>query len=216
LVVVRRAENRPVPYVRKNGRAYAPEVQWICICDCGNERVVTANKLRGGEIKSCGCSKYDPRPTYRLKAFRPGQAGRNAVLKQYRASARDRGLFWGLSDEEFDRLTSEDCHYCGCAPSAIHRGAGRSSGEFVYNGLDRVNNSVGYIPCNAVPCCSVCNHAKKDMPYEDFIAWIVRLARFQEKLEALWTDIDAKKREIRNLERRIKRRHDAAELGRPA
>lgn len=34
----------------KNGKAL-----WKCICDCGTEKVITANSLRRGATKSCGC-----------------------------------------------------------------------------------------------------------------------------------------------------------------
>lgn len=30
-------------------------VMWRCKCDCGKETVVSANKLRQGEARSCGC-----------------------------------------------------------------------------------------------------------------------------------------------------------------
>ena len=28
---------------------------YICICDCGNKVTVSANNLRSGSVKSCGC-----------------------------------------------------------------------------------------------------------------------------------------------------------------
>lgn len=28
---------------------------WSCMCDCGNEIIVTAGRLRSGHTKSCGC-----------------------------------------------------------------------------------------------------------------------------------------------------------------
>lgn len=178
LVAVRRVEDRPVPYVRKSGRPYCPEVQWLCICDCGNERIVTAGRLRDGGTTSCGCSRREPRPSYRLRnPPPPGRGARNVVLKQYRLSARHRGLAWELNGEEFDKLTAQDCSYCGCPPSAVKQ-TGRSSGEFVYNGLDRVDNTLGYVLENVVACCSTCNHAKKDMSRGQFMAWIARLAAF--------------------------------------
>ena len=28
---------------------------WLCRCDCGNEKVILAKRLKTGDIKSCGC-----------------------------------------------------------------------------------------------------------------------------------------------------------------
>lgn len=30
---------------------------WKCLCDCGNEHVVSGNHLRGGSVASCGCRR---------------------------------------------------------------------------------------------------------------------------------------------------------------
>lgn len=30
-------------------------VEWLCVCDCGNHTVVSANNLKRGHTKSCGC-----------------------------------------------------------------------------------------------------------------------------------------------------------------
>lgn len=40
--------------------------------------------------------------------------------------------------------------------------------SFVYNGIDRVDNSVGYVLSNCVPCCSTCNRMKGTMSSEEF------------------------------------------------
>ena len=30
-------------------------VQWLCLCDCGNEKIVLSKQLKSGETQSCGC-----------------------------------------------------------------------------------------------------------------------------------------------------------------
>jgi hypothetical protein len=35
----------------KNGHT-----QWLCVCECGNEKLVTSNSLRSGNSTSCGCN----------------------------------------------------------------------------------------------------------------------------------------------------------------
>jgi len=32
---------------------------WICICDCGNEKIIRSGDLKNGHAKSCGCLKKD-------------------------------------------------------------------------------------------------------------------------------------------------------------
>jgi hypothetical protein len=29
--------------------------RWLCTCTCGSQKVIFGKKLRGGDIKSCGC-----------------------------------------------------------------------------------------------------------------------------------------------------------------
>ena len=40
----------PIYQKRKNG-----SVLWKCVCDCGNECIVSSNALRTGNVMSCGC-----------------------------------------------------------------------------------------------------------------------------------------------------------------
>ena len=48
LLVLKRVENNKFNQVR-----------WLCRCDCGNEKIVTANSLRNGDTRSCGCLKKE-------------------------------------------------------------------------------------------------------------------------------------------------------------
>jgi hypothetical protein len=63
---------------------------------------------------------------------------------------------------------------------------GDLNGEFVYNGIDRLDCAIGYQPNNVVSCCAICNRAKGDMPFEAFIEWIIVIAsRLQQKAKAI-------------------------------
>ena len=98
------------------------------------------------------------------------------MLRSYKSCARARDLAWELTDEDFDGLTSRECFYCGCPPSAVRKPDGLyDGGEFTYNGIDRRDNSLGYMIGNVVPCCWTCNHAKGNMPFDEFMAWVARL-----------------------------------------
>lgn len=106
-----------------------------------------------------------------------GEAAFNKTLRSYQQNAQTRGHSWEVTGEEFNRLAAMDCHYCGTPPSMITKGSLRG-GDYVYNGLDRIDNSLGYTLGNVLTCCKICNHAKVDMPYDDFLAWIAQLVEY--------------------------------------
>lgn len=41
--------------VRYAGRSRGKKNLWLCKCDCGNEKIVSVDKLHSGNTKSCGC-----------------------------------------------------------------------------------------------------------------------------------------------------------------
>jgi hypothetical protein len=57
-----------------------------------------------------------------------------------------------------------------------------SNGDFVYNGIDRRENSIGYTLANCVSCCGPCNMMKKVLSYAEFIERCKRIAsKFSEE-----------------------------------
>jgi 5-methylcytosine-specific restriction endonuclease McrA len=149
----------------------------LLLCDCGNKYETPISKLIGkhASVKSCGCLSREYRASPKKGSRLPdGIAARNAVRDNYKNSTRYSGRVWDLTDEEFDRLTSAECFYCGCSPGKIYRARG-NSGEFIYNGIDRVDNALGYTPENVVTACHTCNFAKGSMSFDEFMAWINRL-----------------------------------------
>ena len=123
------------------------------------------------------------------------------LYTQYKSAAKIRELSFKLTFEQFLTLINEDCIYCGTKPSTAHNRYLKSDGSLsntakkdntskekiknstvYYNGIDRVNNKKGYTIHNSVACCFICNRAKQDMPYMEFVAWMVRLADYRSNL----------------------------------
>ena len=150
--------------IKKAGSLKNGPATWLCKCDCGNETIVTGPNLRKGTSQSCGC----------LGRLSKGEANFNRLVHNMMRGAKNRGYEWGLNYDQLKELTKQDCHYCGAEPN--HRvNAIKSNGEYVYNGLDRVDNSKGYIIGNVVPCCSQCNVAKSTHSAHNFLEWIGRV-----------------------------------------
>ncbi len=112
----------------------------------------------------------------------PGRAMRNETLSHYKYNAAVRGLTWELEEIDFDRLTTGNCHYCGVRPSNFKKG---KNGGFAYNGIDRKDNSVGYVTGNVVSCCRLCNRLKGKFDYNFFIEYLDRVAGYRAKTQLL-------------------------------
>lgn len=102
-----------------------------------------------------------------------GESGLNNLFRTYKENARKRNYEFSLSKEEFKELTQQNCHYCSVEPKQIK--ANNSKDEwstYIYNGIDRKNNSIGYTLDNCVSCCGNCNQMKMDSDYEVFLSKI--------------------------------------------
>lgn len=140
-----------------------------CICDCGNVKLAWASHLRAGCTKSCGCL-YASR-TSNVPAI---EASIRIVVRNYKANAKSRGIPFDLFDAKIRELLVLDCTYCGIAPSSEVTNR-RGTGKFLYNGIYRVDNDLGYVEGNVVPCCTPCNIAKAQMSVSEFLAWVERV-----------------------------------------
>ena len=148
---------------------------WICECDCGNKTAVRGSDLRSGHTKGCGCMKGKNR------RLAKGEAAFNALFGNRKRDAKRRGLEWRLTKEQVHRLSKQNCHYCGAEPSQSFV-MSHINGEYVYNGLDRVDNTKGYVIDNVVPCCFNCNYSKGTRTASEYKAWIDRSYKFQHSL----------------------------------
>jgi len=144
---------------------------WLCRCECGIEKAIQGGSLRNGATKSCGClNKESPNNRRRLD---PGLANMRAAIRNYENNAKHRGLEYNLTEKQFYKLTQQNCYYCGVKPNNIANGS--SFGKYIYNGIDRVDNTKGYTIDNVVTCCHQCNSAKRKLTQQEFKDWIGRV-----------------------------------------
>jgi len=94
------------------------------------------------------------------------------LYRKYQTSAKERNHTFNLTEEEFFHLLQQPCHYCGKEPYQIVTNNYNST---TYNGIDRVNNGVGYEIENVVSCCGVCNVMKQSLTEEEFFSHIKQI-----------------------------------------
>ena len=94
----------------------------------------------------------------------------NGRYNQYRCGARERGYTFEISKEDFDILTQQPCYYCGSYTDYC------KIEDKCYSGIDRRDNSLGYIEGNMVSCCAECNFSKHKRNEEEYIEHCKRVA----------------------------------------
>lgn len=150
-----------------------------CICICRRLFRARVDSIKAGTTKSCGCLTGDL--ISRKNRLPDNQGALNLVLRHYTGNAKKRKLKFDLSLDNFRKLVFDKCYYCGIEPrpsTFTTSQENRRDKEICYNGVDRIDNSIGYTISNCVTCCSVCNGAKSDLSFEDFKNWIKRLVSF--------------------------------------
>lgn len=146
-----------------NKNSYVVEAK----CDCGREQTLYATQLTGGYSRRCVSCGRRGRPIQTPKEYVVSQ-----VYGWYRKSAKKRGIPFEVTKEFFGDLLFRDCYYCGVQPKnkTVDRMGLRELPR--YGGVDRVDNSVGYLEDNIVPSCRWCNEAKKAKSEAEFLSWI--------------------------------------------
>lgn len=98
---------------------------WKCQCDCGRIKLASANALKFGYVKSCGCLNSSDLTGMRF--------GRLSVLKKI-TSADRYGTFWmckcdcgNMVTIRRDGLTSGNTQSCGCLNKELSSTHGKSN-----------------------------------------------------------------------------------------
>lgn len=86
-----------------------------------------------------------------------------------RRQASFKSIPFNLGYKRFKELITSPCLYCGSAPSnylikALEKRRVRNFPDAKYQGLDRIDSSIGYTNKNTVPCCWMCNRIKGTLP----------------------------------------------------
>lgn len=151
--------------IRLDARRRGRHLYWQCLCICGKEVIVAGGHLRSRHTVSCGCAHFLPADE---TAFRE-------VFRCYQLNAKQHDRRFTLTAEQFRKITSSVCFYCGVVPSKEQKARTGNGRSYLYNGIDRTDNSQGYTLENSVACCQTCNYMKRDLSQNDFLEHVSRI-----------------------------------------
>jgi hypothetical protein len=93
-------------------------------------------------------------------------------FNRYKSGAKERGIPFELTLEDFEFFWQKPCDYCGDPIETI--------------GLDRVDSSKGYTIDNVAPCCSFCNYSKKSHSLKEYIEHCKRVVNKSKSKDAFF------------------------------
>src|ERR1700678_4464715 len=146
-------------------------IKWLMKCGCGKEFIRSGKGFGkgNGACAECshklGCVKREKDPYLTII---------KTIFTDYKLGAKRRKLSFSLSLQEFIAFIKQECYYCG--DLATNKWKHRVRGHIlIYNGIDRINNSKGYVANNCVSCCKICNIMKMTLGQEEFYAHIEKI-----------------------------------------
>jgi hypothetical protein len=108
----------------------------------------------------------------------------NPKFSVYIKSANSRNIEFKINEEKFNSIIKNSCYLCGLPVSETNK-----------NGIDRVNNNIGYIYENCKSCCGHCNLLKRDLSIETILTISEKINNKYDELTNYFKDIIIKKRE---------------------
>jgi len=119
--------------LRADGKKVFPSgqsrMQWLCKCDCGNEKVIDQAQLLSGNTKSCGCIVREFGDRYR-KDLTGQRFGRLTVIEHAGTHKNPNG----------SRKTLWKCK-CDCGNEIVAQGSNLLSGTTTSCGCYKIENS---------------------------------------------------------------------------
>lgn len=129
--------------------------------ECGGSGLC-AHNIRKGVCKKCEGSEICEHMKQRTQCADCDVLG---TFKKYRLSAIARGYDFQITPDDLFWLSMSPCSWCGDRDRA--------------SGVDRIDNSLGYINGNVVACCTTCNRMKLNYSEEYFLNHVEKISRHQ-------------------------------------
>jgi hypothetical protein len=89
----------------------------------------------------------------------------------YKRNANMKNLDFSINYDEYCNIVTKECYYCGIIQ------------ERGFNGIDRKDQTKGYILDNCNSCCKMCNYMKGSTSDEVFIKRVEHILTFQGKID---------------------------------
>lgn len=152
--------------IKRIGMDYRGSSIWLCKCDCGNQKEITAGQLQSGSSSSCGCKMYN------TKSQSFAWKGHGEISKSFfnsiRENAKTRKLKFDITIEFIWELFLQQGRKCKLTGLDLIFATKSNTFDRTAS-LDRIDSSKGYIEGNVQWVHKDVNYMKQEYIQKDFI-----------------------------------------------
>lgn len=123
--------------------------RWLCLCDCGREKIIFQASLRSGQTQSCGCLQKERASAAAWKHTKHGESDGINVTSEYHAWTSMIQRCHNPSHKSYDNYGGRGIKVCRAWLNSYEtflKDVGRKPSK--QHSLNRINNDKGYSPVN--------------------------------------------------------------------
>jgi hypothetical protein len=160
--------------------------RWLCLCDCGKEKIAITSYLTSENTKSCGCLGIEVKKRNGKNLIASNKArwtGCGEISGTYwshlKQGALDRRIPFGITIEYSWRLFLRQKRLCALSGRVLcfkSRDTGQDDRTATAS-LDRIDNSKGYVPRNVQWLHKDVNRLKHTFSQKEFIEMCVEVSK---------------------------------------
>lgn len=145
----------------------------LCICDCGNKKVLSSTRIRLNQVKSCGCLLKKTGEKHHF--FKGYKEISQSVFNKIRQKAQDRNIKFEINIKDIYDLYIKQSKRC--AISGIKIKFKKNSKDEQTASLDRIDSSKHYSIENIQWVHKKINTMKWNLSQEEFINYCKIIAK---------------------------------------
>jgi hypothetical protein len=157
-------------FIPKNLRN-STTASWLCLCDCGVEKIIKASSLNRKLTTSCGCFKKE-------KSYKGVKDLSGSYINRVKKGAKSRGIEFNITGEYLWSLFIQQkgkCAFSGI-PIVLERNLTKNYPKQTAS-LDRIDSDLGYVKGNVCWVHKIVNMMKGSLTLKDFLFFCDSIVR---------------------------------------
>lgn len=146
----------------------------LCICDCGNEKILKSSRIRLKQVQSCGCLMKKCGNKHHF--FKGYEEISQSVYNKIRQKAEDRNLNFDVSIKELYDLFISQKKLCAISGVPIKFKTNHKDEQTA--SLDRIDSNKPYSKDNIQWVHKKINTMKWNISQNEFIEWCKIIAKY--------------------------------------